>query len=125
MRGTDRETGKLFSYASPESLVPQDHPLRAIRALVNAALERRRIAILTLIDAHHHDQGQELVMVAHHILLRSAGQTILAGVFNLRRRESKARGAERQRRGSSPALSRRYTRCTMTATEKRNREDGP
>ena len=40
MRGTDRETGKLFSYSSPESLVPQDHPLRAIRALVNGALER-------------------------------------------------------------------------------------
>ena len=39
MRGTDRETGKLFSYASPESLVPHDHPLRAIRPLVNAALE--------------------------------------------------------------------------------------
>jgi hypothetical protein len=39
MRGTDRETGKLFSYA-PESLVPRDHPLRAIRALVNAALDR-------------------------------------------------------------------------------------
>ena len=40
MRGADRQTGKLFSYASPESLVPQDHPLRAIRLLVNAALER-------------------------------------------------------------------------------------
>jgi transposase len=40
MRGVDRETSKLFSYVSPESLVPQDHPLRAIRALVNAALER-------------------------------------------------------------------------------------
>ena len=40
MRGTDRETGKLFSYSSPESLVPPDHPLRAIRALVNGALER-------------------------------------------------------------------------------------
>jgi hypothetical protein len=40
MRGTDRESGKLFSYVSPESLVPQDHPLRATRALVNAALER-------------------------------------------------------------------------------------
>ena len=40
MRGTDRQTGKLFSYASPESLVPPDHPLRAIRALVNAALDR-------------------------------------------------------------------------------------
>jgi hypothetical protein len=33
-------TGKLFSYASPESLVPQDHPLRAIHLLVNAALDR-------------------------------------------------------------------------------------
>lgn len=40
MRGTDRQTGKLFSYASPESLVPRDHPLRAIRLLVNAALDR-------------------------------------------------------------------------------------
>src|ERR1700693_2639906 len=40
MRGRDRQTGKLFSYASPESLVPQDHPLRAIRLLVNAALDR-------------------------------------------------------------------------------------
>src|SRR4051794_10503004 len=40
MRGTDRQTGKLFSYASPDSLVPRDHPLRAIRLLVNAALDR-------------------------------------------------------------------------------------
>jgi hypothetical protein len=40
MRGTNRETGKLFSYGSLENLVPQDHPLRAIRALVNAALDR-------------------------------------------------------------------------------------
>jgi transposase len=40
MRGQDLQTGKLFSYASPESLVPQDHPLRAIRQLTNAALDR-------------------------------------------------------------------------------------
>src|SRR5690349_10925101 len=40
MRGSDRQTGKLFSYASPETLVPQDHPLRAIRLLVNLALDR-------------------------------------------------------------------------------------
>ena len=40
MRGRDRQTGKLFSYISPEGLVPQDHPLRAIRVLVNAALDR-------------------------------------------------------------------------------------
>ena len=40
MRGKDRETSKLFSYVGPESLIPQDHPLRAMRVLVNAALER-------------------------------------------------------------------------------------
>ena len=36
----DRETGKLFSYASPESLGPQDHPLGRSGRLVNAALDR-------------------------------------------------------------------------------------
>ena len=40
MRGADRQTAAMFSYASLESLVPKDHPLRAIRLLVNAALER-------------------------------------------------------------------------------------
>ena len=40
MRGADSQTAAMFSYISPETLVPQDHPLRAIRPLVNAALER-------------------------------------------------------------------------------------
>jgi transposase len=40
MRGADRQTAQLFSYLSPEGMVPQDHPLRVIRALANAALER-------------------------------------------------------------------------------------
>ncbi len=39
MRGADRQTAAMFSYISPEGLVPQNHPLRAIRPLVNAALE--------------------------------------------------------------------------------------
>jgi transposase len=39
MRGRDRQTSKLFSYVSPEGLVPQDHPLRAIRLRVNTALD--------------------------------------------------------------------------------------
>lgn len=38
MRGTDRQTGQMFSYLSPEAMVPPDHPLRVIRPLVNAAL---------------------------------------------------------------------------------------
>src|ERR671939_1827473 len=40
MRGVDEQTGALFSYLSPEAMVPKDHPLRAIRPLVNAALAR-------------------------------------------------------------------------------------
>ncbi len=40
MRGTDRQTGHMFSYLSPEALVPKEHPLRVIRPLANAALER-------------------------------------------------------------------------------------
>ena len=40
MRGADEQTGALFSYLSPEAMVPKDHPLRAIRLLVNAALAR-------------------------------------------------------------------------------------
>ena len=40
MRGADRQTAAMFSYISPEALVPQGHPLRVIRPLVNAALQR-------------------------------------------------------------------------------------
>jgi transposase len=40
MRRADEQTGALFSYLSPEAMVPEDHPLRAIRPLVNAALAR-------------------------------------------------------------------------------------
>jgi transposase len=40
MRGADEQTGALFSYLSPEALVPRQHPLRPIRRLVNAALEK-------------------------------------------------------------------------------------
>src|SRR3712207_8348839 len=40
IRGADEQTGALFSYLSPDAMVPKDHPLRAIRPLVNAALAR-------------------------------------------------------------------------------------
>lgn len=40
MRGVDEQTGALFSYLSPEALVPRDHPLRSIRRFVNTALEK-------------------------------------------------------------------------------------
>jgi transposase len=39
MRGTDEQTSGLFSYVSCEARVPSDHPLRAIRSIVDEALE--------------------------------------------------------------------------------------
>jgi len=38
MRGADDRTGELFSYVDLEARVRADHPLRAIRAIVNEAL---------------------------------------------------------------------------------------
>jgi transposase len=38
MRGDDRLQDAMYSYISPEARVPQDHPLRAIRALVDDVL---------------------------------------------------------------------------------------
>ncbi len=38
MRGDDNRTGKLFSYVDLETRVRRDHPLRAIRLIVNEAL---------------------------------------------------------------------------------------
>jgi transposase len=38
MRGADYQQSGMFSYISAERRVPEDHPLRAIRAMVDAAL---------------------------------------------------------------------------------------
>jgi transposase len=39
MRGADEQIAGLFSYVSCEARVPSDHPLRAIRSIVDEALE--------------------------------------------------------------------------------------
>ncbi len=38
MRGDDPKAGAMWSYLSPEARVPQDHPLRAVRTMVERAL---------------------------------------------------------------------------------------
>ena len=43
MCGADEQTGVLFSYLSPEAMVPEDHPLRAIRPLVRPLHHRAGI----------------------------------------------------------------------------------
>lgn len=39
MRGHDEHQESMFSYISPERRIPSDHPLRRLRAMVDAALE--------------------------------------------------------------------------------------
>lgn len=39
MRGNDEHQGAMFSYISPEQRVPQEHPLRPIREMVNEILK--------------------------------------------------------------------------------------
>ena len=38
MRGKDHQQSQIFSYLSPETRVRRDHPLRAIRAMVDEVL---------------------------------------------------------------------------------------
>jgi transposase len=40
MRGTDQDQATMFSYVSPESRIPADHPLRVTREMTNRALAR-------------------------------------------------------------------------------------
>lgn len=40
MRGYDSRTEALFTYVTPESFVPKDHPLRAIRKMAPILLWR-------------------------------------------------------------------------------------
>ncbi len=40
MRGVDHQQSQMFSYLSPETRVRKDHPLRAIRAMVDEVLTR-------------------------------------------------------------------------------------
>ncbi|MGH9448237.1 MAG: IS5 family transposase, partial [Terriglobia bacterium] len=40
MRGHDEQQESMFSYISPEKRVPSDHPLRPLRAMVDAALQQ-------------------------------------------------------------------------------------
>src|ERR1700720_3183087 len=42
MRGKDEQQLDVFSYLSPEQRVPQDHPLRALRAMTDEALQQLR-----------------------------------------------------------------------------------
>ena len=62
MRGVDHQQSGMFSYISAERRVPKDHPLRAIRIMVDVALIEFRIIYLQgkevgLLPEGHHQSG--------------------------------------------------------------------
>ncbi len=48
MRGDDRQERALFSYVVPEARIPTDHPLRALRPMVDAVVQELSAAFAAL-----------------------------------------------------------------------------
>ncbi len=65
MRGADEQQSQIFSYLSPEARVRKDHPLRAVRAMVDEALAQLSGAF----DAMYADVGRP--SIAPEKLLRA------------------------------------------------------
>src|SRR6266705_3654470 len=65
MRGSDKRPGELFSYVDLEQRVRSDHPLRAIRALTETALEALSVYFAALYS------GMGRPSIAPEMLLRA------------------------------------------------------
>lgn len=74
MRGSDTQTGSLFSYVNLEGRVPARHPLRKIKAVVDAALAALDAEFETL----YADEGRP--SIAPERLLRAALVQILFSI---------------------------------------------
>ena len=57
MRGEDNQQQDLFSYGSLEERVPQNHPLRPIRAMVDEAL----VALSPRFDEIYDEDGRKSI----------------------------------------------------------------
>lgn len=74
MRGSDEQTGSLFSYVNLEERVPARHPLRKIKAVVDAAL----VSLDADFDMLYADEGRP--SIAPERLLRAALVQILFSI---------------------------------------------
>ena len=75
MRGSDQQSGDLFSYVDIEARVPARHPLRAIRTIVNAGLA----SLDAEFDKLYADTGRDSIPPER--LLRAA---LLQAFFSIR-----------------------------------------
>ena len=91
MRGLDTRQEGMFSYVSPESRIPKDHPLRPIREMVDDALKE----LSADFDALYSHTGRP--SIAPEKLIRA----LLLQVFYSIRSERLADGAI----GVQPAVS--------------------
>ena len=81
MRGQVDPQGRMFSYFSPESRVPMDHPLRSIKAHTDRVLEE----LSGEIDALYAETGRPSIpperllkgTVAHRAVLGALGSAVL------------------------------------------------
>lgn len=74
MRGADTQQEALFSYLSPESRIPKNHPLRPIREMVNTALAE----LAPDFEAIYADEGRP--SIAPEKLLRGSLLQILYSI---------------------------------------------
>jgi len=75
MRGRERQQEGIFSYLSPESRVPPDHPLRAIRVYADEALRR----MSRVFERMYAERGRD--SVPPETLLKS---TLLMALYSVR-----------------------------------------
>src|SRR5262249_46259619 len=101
MRGGDEQTGELFSYVNLEKRVRSDHPLRAIRGLVNealVALEQEFAALYAPIGAVN-PAGEAVASDALASLLFNSLGAAIDGAAGVRSAGPLVRGHRRRRRG--------------------------
>jgi len=88
MRGHDEQQASMFSYFSPERQVPQDHPLRPIRAMVETLLAdlSPRFALLYSHTGHPSIPPEKLLralLLKVLFTVRSEGQLMEQLDYNL------------------------------------------
>jgi Transposase domain (DUF772) len=99
----------MFSYISPEERVPQDHPLRTIRVVVDAVLK----ALSAQFDCLYSETGRPSIApekllraLLLQVLYTMRSERLLRGQLSCRRRVQPGANAHTGGRGMSPRESR-------------------
>ena len=102
MRGEDQQQNQMFSYLSPETRVRKDHPLRAIRAMVDEVLSQ----LVATVRQHVRQRGPAVDCAGEVVASAVAADAVLDpqraaadGTDRLQPAVPLVRGPERGRRG--------------------------